>query len=551
MTRKPRCAADVHFEKEAEFVGATVAQRWRRRLAIGGGLLLLGVGGGAWWLWGQARAVKRERAERVIAVAAAEAQLAAAQVALRDANLAPEEQIRRLEMLASSQRELATLRPERFAAQVEDVRRTEQRVTEARAQLARQYSEDAEAAAHERLAAGDAVNAAERLREALKLQREVNAGAADGTRNFDRELRLQRELAELTAEPWEQAVATKTEEARAALAGARWDEALGLFREARELQERLNREFPRTRYSDLTAIARLDAEIAALTADGLDTQVNDRVQRARQLAAGARTDEAVKELMAAAAMQRQINERFGKSRFVSMERLEEIEAERQTLLAENPLRTARAKLEETRGFLRKRQIFQAQQRVREGLAVMEDLRTRFPKARQRDEEFRLAFVFLDLRAGDIAALQDRFFDQLSPLGEGPRAMLRTEVSQADFAKVLSLNPSRNPGRALPVDSVIYAEAEEFCRRLSWVLGWRVRLPTEEEMRTASAAGAGFQDVDGGLAEWIASAVGRENPTASVWSGSGEIVNAPRTERARTRGFRVVVEVDLARLDAVE
>ena len=50
MTRKPRCAGSVRFEKEGEFIEETAAQRWRRRLAIGGSLLLLSGGAAGWWL---------------------------------------------------------------------------------------------------------------------------------------------------------------------------------------------------------------------------------------------------------------------------------------------------------------------------------------------------------------------------------------------------------------------------------------------------------------------------------------------------------------------
>jgi hypothetical protein len=347
----------------------------------------------------------------------------------------------------------------------------------------------------------------------------------------------------------QQEVVAKADKARAAIAAERWEAALGLFREARELQERLNRQFPRTRYSDLTAIARFDAEIASLTADGLDAQIRERVQHARELRVGGRADEAVKELVAAAAVQRQLNGRFEKSRFVSMERLEEIESERQTVLAEEPLRAVHQKEDDARHFLRKRQIFQAQQSVREALAGMEEVRARFPKAQQRDDELRAALAFLSLRADDIVALQDRLYDQLAPLGKGARALLKAEVRQADFATVMSTNPSRNAGPALPVDSVTYGEAEEFCRRLGWMLGWRVRLPTEAEMHAALAAGANadFHNVNGGLAEWIVGSVGRENRDAPVWQGDGEIVTAPRVERARTRGFRLMVEVNLARM----
>lgn len=548
MTRKGGCAGVVRFDKEAEFVEETAAQKWRRRIPIGGVVLAVVLVAGGGWLWHMERAAVRTKADRRAAVAAAEERLTIARAAVAQSDLTPSESIRRLEALGAVQRELADLRPDDFSAQLDEVRRTELRIDALRGGLARQRSAEAEQTARERLAAGDTAGAAVRLREALRLQREINTSAQDAARNFDRELRLQRELAELTADPQQQAVATKAEQASAALASARWEDALRLFREARELQDQLNREFPRTRYSDLAAIARFDAEIASLTADGLDAQVSEHVQRARELRTGGRADEAVRELVAAAAAQRQLNERFEKSRFVSMERLEEIEVDRQTLLAEEPLRLVRAKEAEARDFLRRRQIFQAQQSVREAAAAIEDVRARLPKAHERDDELRAALAFLNLRAGDLAALQDGLYDQLAPLGPGGRAMLRTEVSQADFAKLMSSNPSRNPGRTLPVDSVTYPEAEEYCRRLTWVLGRRVRLPTEKEMHAAQAAGAEFQDVGGGLAEWIASSGNaRDNPHAAVWSGGGAVVSAPRGERVRTRGFRVVVEADLARL----
>ncbi|MBI2510893.1 MAG: SUMF1/EgtB/PvdO family nonheme iron enzyme [Opitutae bacterium] len=557
MTRKADCVAAVRFDKVAEFVEETAAQKWRPRILIGGAVFVVAVAIGGGWLWQVERSAAREKTTHRAGLAAAETRLTAARTAAAETNLPGPEQIRRLEALATVQRQLADMQPADFSALLDEVRRTESRINALRGGLARQRSVEEEQAARDRLTAGDTAGGAERLREALRLQHEINGSAQDSGRNFDRELRLQRELAELTAEPKQQAVEAKTKQARAALAAERWEDALGLFREARELQDQLNREFPRTRYSDLTAIARFDAEIASLTADGLDAQVSEHVQRARELRTGGRADEAVRELVEAAAAQRQLNERFEKSRFVSMERLETIEADRQTLLAEEPLRLVRTKEAEARDSLRRRRIFQAQQSVREAAAAMEDVRARLPKARERDDEMRAALAFLNLHAGDLAALQDRCYDQFAPLGTGARAMLRTEVLQEDFAKLMSSNPSRNPGRALPVDSVTYPEAEEYVRRLSWVLGRRVRLPTEEDMRAAtvtdgSAAPSAedaraIQNLSGGLAEWIASSGGRENANAAVWAGAGEVASAPRTERARTRGFRVVVEVDLARL----
>jgi hypothetical protein len=551
MTRKPRCVGLVRFEKEAELAEEEPGRKWRSRAVVGGVVLLLALAAGGVWLWKQESAAVRAREERKANLAAAQSQVIAARAAAEEPQIGPDETIARLEKLVQAERRLAALRTDAFAAHLDAVRRTEQRLDTLRAEVMQRRSDEREQAARQRFAAGDAEGGTALLREALSLQRDVDGGPQERARNFDRELRLQKELAELTAEPMQRAVAEKTAQAHAAVAAARYDEALDLFRAARDLQLRLNQEFPRTRFSDLPAIARVDAEIASLTADGIDAQVSKLLGEARGHVSAGRNEEAVKDLVAAAAAQRQLNERFGKSRFVSMERLEEIETERQSILALEPMRAAQAKQEEARRFLRRRQIFQAQRCVREALESMETIATRFPKARGLDETLRAQLAFLNLRSGDLTALQDRIYDQLAPLGEGAKSLLKTEVLQADFAKLMNANPSRNPGRALPVDSLTFAEAEEFCRRLGWLLGWRVRLPSEAEMRAAAASGGDFQNVTGRLDAWLATEGGREVPTAGVWLRDGTVGTAPRQERARTRGFRVVVEVELARLGEVD
>ncbi|WP_415908019.1 hypothetical protein [Oleiharenicola sp. Vm1] len=417
MTRKARDAAKVRFEQEAE-CGTNPVTRRRRRRAAAIVIVVLALAAAGGWFGSARRAAARAKAERAAAAVVAERRLDEARAAADEAALLPEEAIRRLEDLAAAQRRLAELRPARTAALFEDLRRTEARLAEARGWQLGRRSEAAEETARSRQGEGDVAGAAAQLRVALRLQREANAGGAAAGRSLDRELRLQRELAELAAEPVQAAVATKTAAARAALAAARWEEARRLFREARELQERLNREFSHTSRADPSAMARLDAEIAALTADGLTGQVNGHVQRARQLRAAERTDEAVQELVAAAAAQQQLNERFAGSPFASLERPEEIEAERQSLLADEPERVAAARRDEARRFLRHRQVFQAQQSVRAGMAAVEELRTRFPKARPHDAELRTALAFLQLRAGDLAALQDRVYDQLAPSASG-------------------------------------------------------------------------------------------------------------------------------------
>ena len=536
----------MKFEKEEEWVDESAAVRWKRRGLVIGLVLVVVVAGGGFWVWRAQADEAAEKAARRSAISLLSEQLKAAREAAEAPELAPEILIQRLESLVALQRRRLALGGDADGALMEELHRTEQNLEKLRADQLQKLSVQSEKTAQARLAAGDTDGAIAALRDALKQQRDVNAGVTESMQNFDREQRLQQEIARLVAEPLAALVKRRTQEARAAMSASRWDEALAALREAKETQERLNQEFPRSIYSDLPAIGRFDAEIASLTADGVDAQVKAHMERARVLTQQNDREGAVKELLAAANAQRELNEHFSRSRFVSMERLEQIETERQTLLAVEPWAAAHEKQKEALRHLRRRHIFNAQQCVRAGLELLEDVAARLPKARGQDDALRSQLAFLNVRSAELAAMQDRIFEQLAALPGEPRALLKGEVLQADFAKLLSTNPSRNPGRNLPTDSVTHAEAEEFCRRLGWVLGWRVRLPEEEDMRAAQAAGAEFQNVADGLDEWLAARPGGGG-LMPVWGADGKVFTASRNERARARGFRVVVELDLARL----
>ena len=515
--------------------------RWGWWLA---GVLIVAalVGAAAYWQRGRQR--EAEAAAATVSAQQALADLESARAGVRDQRVDSEERARRLEFLLRAARAAADADPTNAANLATEMRRAQAEIEQLRNVDKLRLSERREQAATERTRAGDFAAAEKLWREALALQQEVNRTSSESLRNLDRELRLQQELARAVAEPMEARVHALLEQAAQASRNGRWPEALATYNEARQLQERLNREFPRTRYSDLAAIARIDAEIAALSDHGLAERVEREWEEARHAAAVGNTDEAARNFLEAAETQRLLNERFPKSRFVSMEKLAEIDADRQTALAAPRYKQAHEFAEQARLHLRRRQIFQAQTTVKQALEILEELRSALPRARGADETLRLRLSFLNLRSGELATLQDRFYEQIVPLpGESRFALLRTELSQLDYARIMNTNPSRTGGRQLPVESVSWAEAEEFCRRLSWVLGVPVRLPTRDEMRAATRAEE-FQQVNDGLAEWLADP-GSDPGTAFVWLGSNAEPEAvARGTRAATRGFRVVAELDL-------
>ncbi len=65
----------------------------------------------------------------------------------------------------------------------------------------------------------------------------------------------------------------------------------------------------------------------------------------------------------------------------------------------------------------------------------------------------------------------------------------TEVTQAQYERVMETNPSTFKGADLPVETVSWEDAVEFCRKLSAKEGRTYRLPTEAEWEYACRAGS--------------------------------------------------------------
>jgi hypothetical protein len=495
-----------------------------------------------------------------------------------DANLVTPEAIEKLAQALEKQRELVRIYPAAGLDQTTRLMRLETTLDGARAKVKMDQIEILEKEGEDLQSDPDTSLAEAKLSEALRLQREINTSSASSRyKNYVRETSLVQALAAIQAAPLKKQVDGFLVAARKAAAEMRWSDALAAYTAARDMQERINREYARTRFADLAGADTLSAEIESLNAAGIVADIDAKEKAGDVAAAQGKGDEAATLFAAAGALQLQVNQNFKRSRFVSSERIEALEVKRQTALSAATA-DALATLDRVIGeHLKKRQVVAAEQKIGEAVQRVDQLFADYPKSQRIDGALKLKIAYLALRRADLRMLQDEVYDRLLPLpGVAERLLLKTEVPQSLYVLVMNTNPSRNPGRTFPVDSVNWNDAQEFCARLSWLLGVKVRLPTLDEFRVALGDGdlgawgkqnsngrsqevggqkpnaAGFYDLLGNLAEW--SAAGAADDKAFVLGGSyldefAVLVKIPseerlKSDRARHVGFRILVETDV-------
>lgn len=418
-------------------------------------------------------------------------------------------------------------------------------------------------------------DAAKAFREALDLQNRINgSSAAARYKNFVRVTTLEQSLTQLAVLPLVRERDAALAKARAAVPEERWADALAGYISARDAQDRINREFSGSRYANLSEFDRLEAEIASLNAAGIAAAIEEKEKYGDAMVRAGDHVAAAKSYGEALTLQQQINDRFSRSRFVSSSRIEALDVKLQTERSQ-PLALELARLDKTiSDDLRKRRVVAAEQMLPKAMEITDKIAAEFPRSRSVDGGLRIKLNYLALKRTELRKLQDEVYDRLLPLvGFSDRLLLSSETPQGLYQLVMNTNPSRNPGRALPVDSVSWIDAEEFCTRLSWIMGTAVRLPTEDEMRTAHGNGGGdvrssadggrvsatdsgranrngYRDLVGNLAEWVVapSAADQAQVAGGSYLDTPEAIakfpleSRPKTDRARHIGFRFVVSL---------
>ncbi|WP_081722221.1 SUMF1/EgtB/PvdO family nonheme iron enzyme [Geminisphaera colitermitum] len=495
------------------------------------------------------------------------------------AGLQTPEALAALENAVEKQRELVRRLPLSSYEQASRLRQLEIKRDSARAKdsLTRiaQLEREGTAAAER----GDSTQALADLTEALRLQREINGTqAATQYKNYLRETSLATAIAAIEVAPINKQKEAALENYRAALKEKRWQDALTSLTAARDLQAKINYDSPRTRYTDIQALEKLDGEIASLNATDAIIEVEKLEKAAAEAELIADYPKAADLYAQAAARQREINTAYPRSRFVSSPRVEEFETKQQTALSRDIDHQLTALEPTIAEALSRRHVVVAQEQLATAIALIEKLETAYPRSRLQNPARKLKLAYLNVKKVSLSDLQDAVYTRIALVpGLATLQFGSTEVTQHLYEQVMNTNPSRNrvAGSTLPVESVSWNEAIEFCSRLSWIMGVKVRLPTEAEYLAALKGGPGgirakdssppstgeagslasndygIHDLLGNVAEWLASSADDKDATHI----GGSYLDAPETltpaappkgrlpknERSRHIGFRIVID----------
>lgn len=458
-----------------------------------------------------------------------------------------------LALAVTKQRERVRQDARSTPAESERLRRLEQSVADAevRENFDKVSSLEKEAvAARQAEQSGEAV---EKYRAALALLQAVNrSNAAASFKDLPRESRLKLDLEILEAEPLSRQVMNARAKAELAARAERWDEVREAFQELLAAQSRINREYPRTPFVDAAAEDRVEGQIQSLKAAALAQTVLDKVGGGEVNARAGRHAEAAGLFALALAAQETINTEFPKSLQYSQSKIDDLEARRQTALSAEGLAKVQTLEAEIAGLLKARDLAAAQKKIAEAEQLTVAIWRDFPRSRTLDAALRERVSYRAAKGATLAEIQEAVLPKLKTFGlkggVDEAKLLSSEVPQPLYALVMDKTPSRTPGEGRAVDSVNWTEAQDFCRRLGWLLGRAVRLPSEAQYRAAQG-GSGFNDLTGGVAEWLDSTAA--DSTAVIAGGSYldsaealaavPLARVSKTERARHVGFRFVVE----------
>ncbi len=424
-------------------------------------------------------------------------------------------------------------------------------------------------------------NANLHLVEALKLQSEINEKFKGSEyRNLPREEELRKMTMIIKTRPaYEKSIEEELEYNKAVIVGE-FQKAKHHLREAINLQNSIVTNFRDSEHADQSRLERLGDEMTLILTAPDFIKIEELLDQALHDDNNGNYNSAAKLIKKARLLQQKINEEYPDSKFASLERIAELETLRQSNLShgyEKKITEQKALLND---YLANRKINMAIQVMADLFNNIKRLNKSYPHSKYYDKKLVKKLRYLRENQDEISYIQNNIYDNIINIpNDSNWKMYRYETSQVLYTKIMGTNPSRNSDDHYPVDSVKWDDAMEFCKRLGWMLGKTVSLPTKSNYYNALSntnysntfnsswhsqnsgntthpvgekliSTYGYYDLLGNVAEWTLSTNIPNEDNAWVIGGSAgdsveklveiPLINKPKIHRNRFIGFRIVV-----------
>jgi hypothetical protein len=429
----------------------------------------------------------------------------------------------------------------------------------------------------------DYETAAKKFGEALALENKIaDEFSLSGMRDSGRVAVLSSEIKRANGRPVWDATQQQEAEGEKLFAEKKWEEAAKKYDESLRNQEIVSLKYPGLFETKYLRADNLRARRDTAASGPEHEKILVLIANARELAAAEKYDESEKVWATILARYDEMRRLHPRCDYVQEEVTEERNKERDLLLSAGRINAVTRRIAVLDAGLRAGKSDGAGSEALLLLQESERILKKYPNAQVFDLETRRKLNYISVKANEIAAIQRSVTGMLKPIpGKPGLFLLNIEVPQTLYATLLDgRNPSAVVGDFLPVDSVAYDEALDFCKHLAWLTGQIVRLPTEAEYRSAlgtvdrsalpgqawsfensgnaphkggeKAANAnGFHDLLGNLSEWVQAS--QYSDDALLFGGSYQddveaLVSIPtvshsKRDKNRLRGFRIVVDTN--------
>ncbi len=422
------------------------------------------------------------------------------------------------------------------------------------------------------------------FKEAYDVQSKINANyPLSKYKNIGRRVEFDRKVKMLEARPtyllsvqYENAAIEAREQGNAL-------KAKELFEKTLETISILHSTYPSSVYTDFARLMKIEADLQSLQSGGLAEKMQSHIKTAEDAKSKGDYMLAAEAYSDALECQKNINKLYPKSVLVSEGKVKELtfkKVEAQSWNFAEEIKTQDASIVK---YLHEGDIPSAVEIASNLIRKVEYFSKNFEQSKLLPEDILMRLRYIDFMSRNIEKVQAQvksLLIQLDPKNAN-RKMIKTEVSQDLYSLVMQENPSRFVGEPkCPVDSVTLEEAKRFAQRVSWVIGYKVTLPTEQDYRAAIGSlryvdlseiswnnmnsggkthpvatkkpnDKGFYDLLGNVSEFVGESVNVEYDAVKIVGGGvqtsldamSEILlqNFDPKQRNRTVGFRIVVD----------